>query len=257
LASMSVEETQARVAAERLMADIRSGVLRPGSRLGVSELRERYGIGASPLREALLLVTSLGYATGESHRGYRVAEISFDDLADITLAREVIETGMLRESMQRRSDEWAVGIVAALERLRLAVARSPLAEMNETTATGAAHKHFHVALVSGCHSPRLLKAQTLLYDQAARYREIMVGQVKSAELFIEVHDQLARIVLSGDFDAASEALRGHLNLTPRDVYAAIAPDRTGGADLQVAQDVGQGPQSAAVPASFGSDLAGC
>lgn len=218
---MDNEETQARVAAERLAADIRSGLLLAGSKLKVSELKQRYGIGASPLREALMLVTSLGYVTGESHRGYRVAQMSEADLADITLAREIVEAGMLRESMSRRTDEWAVGIVAALERLRLTVARSPMGSIDYKNPVGEAHKQFHAALLADCPSERLASTQELLFDQAGRYRDVMIGKIRSPDDFVATHEELARIVLGPDIDLACYALREHLRLTPRDVKSSI------------------------------------
>jgi GntR family carbon starvation induced transcriptional regulator len=225
LESIGQEETQARIAADRLVADIRTGTLEPGRKLRVEELKKRYGFGASPLREALLLLTSQGYVTGESYRGYRVAQMSFEDLADITLAREVVETAMLRRSLEIRSDEWAVGVVAALERLRLVVQKSPVDSIDGVTPTGLAHKHFHLALVAGCLSPRLLSSQRLLYDQASRYRDVMVQEIKSPEHFVEIHAELAHTVLKADVEPACQALRDHLNLTPRDVYGATLHDR--------------------------------
>ncbi len=210
------EETQARIAAEKLTADIRSGALPPGLKLRVVELKARYGIGASPLREALLLVSSLGYVVGESHRGYRVAQMSLADLADIIRAREVVETGMLRESMAARSDEWAVGVVGALERLRLAVQRAAPADAGGAVVDSA-HKLFHAALVSGCSSTRLAATQSLLFDQASRYREIMIGEMRNWAEFVAVHEDLANVALHGDPDAACEALKAHLNITQREV----------------------------------------
>jgi GntR family carbon starvation induced transcriptional regulator len=216
-----LEETQVSVAADRIMSDIRTGALVAGSKLRIAELRARYGIGASPLREALSMVASLGYATSESHRGYRVAEMSPMDLADITRAREVIEVGMLRESMTTHDDEWAVGIISATERLKRLVAKSQKDGMHGET-TNAAHKQLHMALVAGCGSTRLAKMQDLLFDQAARYRDIMLNEIRSPAHFVEIHETLAGVVLSGDIERASTALRDHLNRTLVEVYAPKA-----------------------------------
>src|SRR5882757_662994 len=217
--SDSDDETDARVASDRIVSDIRSGALAPGSKLRVAELRNRYGIGASPLREALSLVTSLGYATSESHRGYRVAEVSAQDLADITQAREVIETGMLKASMLAHNDEWTVGIVSARERLRLLVSKSVAGHLDESDLLKAAHKQLHVALVAGCGSKRLAEAQSLLFDQAGRYRDIMIGKIHSPQGFFDAHESLVQSILSGDVEKACEELRQHLRRTLQDVYA--------------------------------------
>lgn len=220
----STEETQAGIAADRIMADIRAGVLAPGQKLTVIELRRRYGIGASPLREALSHVTSLGYATSESHRGCRVAQMSPGDLADITRAREIIEIGMLSESMTTHSDEWAIGIVTAAERLRRLAARSASNRIDSSEPVKAAHKQLHVALVGGCASRRLAQMQDLLYDQAARYRDIMIGEVRSPAHFVEAHEDLVKTVLDGNIEQACNALRDHLRRTFHDVYESAARD---------------------------------
>ena len=218
-ASDLADETDARVAADRIVSDIRTGALPPGHKLRVAELRSRYGIGASPLREALSLVTSLGYATSESHRGYRVAAVSAEDLSDITRAREVIETGMLKASMLAHNDEWAVGIVSARERLRLLASKSVPGRLDESDSMKAAHKQLHVALVAGCASKRLAEMQSLLFDQAGRYRDIMIGKILSPQEFFEAHDSLVRTILSGDVEKACEELRQHLRRTLHDVYS--------------------------------------
>jgi GntR family transcriptional regulator, carbon starvation induced regulator len=224
----SAEETQARIAADRIINDIRSGALAPGHKLRVIELRNRYGIGASPLREALSLVTSLGYATSENHRGYRVAEVSAADLTDITHAREVIELGMLRESMLAHNDDWAVGIITAQERLRRAVMKATSGRMESSEAISAAHKQLHIALVAGGTSKRLANMQSLLFDQASRYRDIMVSKIPSPEDFFETHEALVKTILSGDIEAASEELRQHLRRTLHDVYGEHQADRSFG-----------------------------
>jgi GntR family carbon starvation induced transcriptional regulator len=212
------DETLARVAADRMVSDIVSGALKPGRKLRVVELKNHYGIGASPLREALLLVTSLGYATGESHRGYRVAEVSPEDLADITRAREILEEGMLGASMANSNDEWEIGVGVALERLRRAVTKAGPDGFQSSDAVAASHKLLHAALVSNCGSSRLMDTQSLLFDQARRYRDVMFGGVKSPIDFIRVHEELVEVVLGGHIDRARLALREHLNLTPRNVY---------------------------------------
>lgn len=43
----------------------------------------------------------------------------------------------------------------------------------------AAHKQLHMALVFGCISKHLTTMHDLLFDQAARYRDIMISEVRS------------------------------------------------------------------------------
>lgn len=219
------DETQAEIAVDRLTSDILSGSLSPGRKLRVAELKALYGLGASPLREALSRVVSLGYVTSETRRGYRVAEMSQQDLADITRVRQLIETQMLRESMAARQDEWELGVIGALERMRLVLRKKNLDAGFGDDLVGAAHKKLHTAIVSGCTSPRLIAMQDLLFDQASRYREMMISEVSSPMAFLQKHENLIDKVLGDDVEGAIVALLGHLNLTLSDVYGGIAGDR--------------------------------
>lgn len=214
------EETQAKIAADRLMSDIVTGVLVPGGKLRIVELKELYGIGASPLREALSRVTSLGYVTNESRRGYRVATMSQADLADITRARQLVELAMLRESLETRRDDWELGIVSSMEKLRWSVRKFDPAGSLTNAQVALAHKGLHVALVSGCSSPRLIAMQDLLFDQASRYREVMISEVRSGQAFLHKHESLVGTILEGDPDKALVALSDHLHFTLKDVYGA-------------------------------------
>ena len=80
-------------------ADILRGALAPGARLGIAETAARYGVGATPLREALSRLAARGLVDAIGQRGFRVKPISRDDLADIVRIRTVIEREALRLSM--------------------------------------------------------------------------------------------------------------------------------------------------------------
>jgi DNA-binding GntR family transcriptional regulator len=70
-----------------LRHDILDGTLAPGLKLRFEMLRERYGVGASTLREALTRLVGDALVTSEEQRGFRVAEVSLDDFADLKIGR--------------------------------------------------------------------------------------------------------------------------------------------------------------------------
>src|ERR1700752_1796349 len=74
-----------------MRADILELRLQPGSRLVLDVLRESYGLGLSPLREALSRLGAEGLVVGEEWRGFRVAPVTEEDLYDITYMRREIE----------------------------------------------------------------------------------------------------------------------------------------------------------------------
>lgn len=212
------EETLTTRATAALERDILSGALPPGSRLGVVELVKRYGIGATPMREALSRLTSTHLIIALGQRGFRVAPVDRSDLADITLVRVTLETEALRLSMERGGDGWEADIVASLHRLKRYVERQGASFGEGTEEFDACHKAFHSTLVGASGSHRLTELISGLYDQAYRYRRVMMQRFSDPARFVHVHDTLARLVLERQFEPARESLVVHIRSTLKYLY---------------------------------------
>ena len=101
LATLASAETLTERASALVEADIVSGALAPEARLGIAEMAARYGVGATPLREALSRLAARGLVDAIGMRGFRVKAISYNDLADIVRIRTTIEREALRLSMAK------------------------------------------------------------------------------------------------------------------------------------------------------------
>jgi DNA-binding GntR family transcriptional regulator len=211
-------ETQAERAAALVEADIVSGALAPGVRLGIAEMAARFGVGATPLREALSRLVARGLVDAIGQRGFRVAGISREDLADIVLIRTMIEREALKLSMERGGAGWEAEILAALHRLRRYVTTNMQGLKEGEPEFDALHKAFHVALISACGSPRMLAAQSNLYDQAYRYRRVMMAGFTDPNVFVAEHERLAEFALARHRDEATRAIGAHIALTIQYIY---------------------------------------
>jgi DNA-binding GntR family transcriptional regulator len=100
-----------------LRADIAHGVLEPGSRLRVDAMRLRYGVGASPLREAMHRLTAKGLVDRTDERGFSVSALKRDELPIPTRNRVQLESLALRESIERRDAAWEDASVRVPHRL--------------------------------------------------------------------------------------------------------------------------------------------
>lgn len=214
--------TLAERAALRLQREILGGTLAPGDRLGVVDLARQYGMGTTPVREGLSRLLSQGLIVATGRRGFRVAEISRADLADLTALRAVIEIEGARLSFENGGDAWEAEIIASLHRLRNYIRRAGLAALEGNPDYDALHKGFHVALIGACGSPRLLDTASTLYDLAYRYRRLMMRRLYDTDALIGHHEELADVALARDLPRAAVLIRAHLETTLRFVY----PDPT-------------------------------
>src|SRR5215471_2541926 len=152
-------------AANLIEQDILAGHLAPGSRLGIVDLVQRYEIGATPLREGLSRLMSRGLIVGIGQRGFRVADISREDLLDITTMRTAVQVEAIRLAITHGDDAWEAGIVSALHQMRRHIERTGEEFREGAEDFDRLHKRFHTALLSACGSKRLLAAHSDLYDQ--------------------------------------------------------------------------------------------
>jgi GntR family carbon starvation induced transcriptional regulator len=221
-----VPDTLSERAANLVERDIIAGTLAPGARLGIVDLVQRYEIGATPLREGLSRLVSRGLIVVIGQRGFRVADVSREDLLDITRMRTVVEIEALRLAIQHGDDAWEAGIISALHQMRRHIERTGNDFREGAPEFDRLHKAFHTSLLAACGSKRLLTAHSDLYDQAYRYRRVMMRGFDSGKKFVAAHQALADLVLTRDVVKAQPVLAAHLRSTLDFVYPPAKKDRS-------------------------------
>ncbi|MES9863477.1 MAG: FCD domain-containing protein [Candidatus Thiodiazotropha sp. LLP2] len=192
----------------KLRSDIIHGVLMPEEKLRIEHLRESYGVGASPLREALSRLTADGFVTAEGQRGFRVAPMSETDLADITRMRILLEKQALSQSIEHGDDAWESQIVATFYQLE----KVEESEKRDQAEWELRNHDFHEALIAGCTSKWLRRFYGILYDQHKRYRNIALSTEIPRDLHQE-HEALRNAALARDKQLACDAIEQHIMRT--------------------------------------------
>ena len=206
---------------ERLKADLLACKFVPDERLKIGELCERLGVSLGAVREALSRVTSEGLVIAEPQRGFRVAPVSAEELADLYQARVELEGLCLRRSIQAGGVPWEASVVAAYHSL----SRTPDIISEDGARVGEEwlrrHAEFHSALVGGCESPWLLRLRTQLFDHAQRYRRLSVSLTRTKRNVDKEHRELMEAVLARDADRAVALMREHLQITRNNLLKCI------------------------------------
>ncbi len=231
--STVASRTMASTLSAGIRSDIIGGALPPGAKLRIKELCERYGAGAIPMREALSRLATSGFVIAEDQRGFRVSEVSAQELTDITETRVHVECEALRQSVHNGGLDWEEKLIGAhyrLSRLPMLASGGPGLDPEWECA----HVAFHAALLSGCTSKWLKSLSDLLRDQTARYRNLSVvaqptaakaSKARRREASRDVaaeHQQMVDAALSRDAERACALLAEHFRATPQLVLARIA-----------------------------------
>jgi DNA-binding GntR family transcriptional regulator len=196
-----------------LRSELLNGVLHPSQKLKMVELTERFGVSQSVVREALTRLTEQGLLVSTPQRGFRVRDLSIEDIAELTESRVQIESLALRLAIERGDLQWETGILAAHHRLD----RTPVIRDDGTVSEDwtLQHRDFHQALLTGCGNRRLESVATALRDSAELYRRWywVLTDDHQRDLARE-HRQLRELTLARDADGAIEVLTEHIDRAP-------------------------------------------
>lgn len=204
--SQQPESATQRVATE-LRRQIIKGQLPPGDKLKVESLKTLLNTGASPIREALSLLTSDQLVERIDQRGFRVAPVSNEHFQEILKLRCELEDLALRGSIEQGDIRWEEELVLAHHRLAQASRKS--GEEWEVL-----HKAFHTSLLAACGSPILLRFCDQLYDLNIRYRYVAgkSGSYAKRDVASE-HQGILDATVQRDQQKASHLLKEHYTRT--------------------------------------------
>jgi DNA-binding GntR family transcriptional regulator len=189
---------------EALRSALVSGELRAGIVYSAPGLAERFGVSATPVREAMLDLAKEGLVEAVPNKGFRVTELTERDLDEYTAIRALLEPPMVAEVA-------ATAPRARIEALRpLADAIVAAAARHDIRAYVAADNAFHLALLALAGNEHLVEVVRDL-----RYRSRLYGVPGLAERdelapSAQEHVDLLEVVLGGDAAAAEAMTRAHL-----------------------------------------------
>ena len=209
----NVRATTATTVYDRIRDDILSGNLAPALKLRIEFVCERYGIGASPVREALNRLSQDGLVERRDQRGFYVAPVSLEQLAELVKTRCWLEAIALRESIANRTTEWEERLVLAFHHL----SRTKRSLDSDTYTVNPEweerHRAFHHALIANCGSTWLLGFCSDMRDQADRYRKLAAARVYPMRQGPDEHRVIMEAALDGDTERAIALLEAHYRKT--------------------------------------------
>lgn len=188
--------------------------LMPGTPLRQSNLQAAYGIGWTPLREALSRLTTERLVTMQHNFGFAVAPVSAQELDDLTRARRALELVMLTESIERGDSAWEDALVVAHYRLKSSPFQVDAVTGADIDLWMGRHLVFHRCLLAGGASPWLMHLYGQIMDQEHRHHRIL--------LFGPLRGEAGRPAPTAHMKALTEAvnIQHHTDL----MEAALARD---------------------------------
>jgi DNA-binding GntR family transcriptional regulator len=228
-----VDATASEAAFRLLRRDIVSGALEPDSKLKIRVLKERYGIGSSPMREALAQLAAQGLVHQSSQKGFRVPPLSAAHLVDITRSRQLVEVEAVKLAIAHGDAGWEDEIVTSFHLLERMFMRQRGTQKPDVHEFETRHQRFHRSLIAACPLVELKGFCDQLYLQATRYRLLLRRYGFTREVVVAEHRLLMEAVLCRNKRDAARALKAHIGITA-DVLLGELANRSSGSQHEAA-----------------------
>ncbi|MFF0741682.1 GntR family transcriptional regulator [Streptomyces sp. NPDC004111] len=189
---------------DALRAALVSGELAPGEVHSGPALGARFGVSATPVREAMQQLVLEGAVEVVPNRGFRVTERAESDLADLAAVRALIEVPTMLELARTVAPErWCA--------LRpLAEAATAAAAGGDLAAYADADRAFHGAVLALSGNAQLVAVAADLHRRA-QWPPLGIAAARRADLVADAAEHLALLeaLIAQDLPVVESLVREH------------------------------------------------
>lgn len=188
-----------------LSAAIISGELAPGTLVSVPTLASQFDVSATPVREAMLDLEQRGFVESVRNKGFRVIELSRNDLREIVELRQLIEVPTMRSLAGSFP-------VATLPQWRALAAQIAVHAKNANlTGFIESDRDFHLGLLGLYGNVRLVE---MVRELRLQTRMVNLARMRQSRELLESareHDLMLDLLELGDGAALEELTISHLD----------------------------------------------
>lgn len=187
-----------------LSSQIVAGEIAPGTVLTVPTLAADFGVSATPVREALLNLARRGFLSPIRNRGFRVTDVSLEELRQLSEVRTLLEAPPMRDIAGRLDDGEAQRLLQLADEILVAGHEGRFQDYLETDT------QFHLALIEFTGNPHLVSLVRELRQQTRLIGLKQLAESGGLDASAREHTELIRLLLAGDGSGAEALMRRHI-----------------------------------------------
>lgn len=216
-----------------IRTEILSTRLMPGQQIVQNQLAEKYGLGMTPVRDALQRLAHEGLVQAIPRSGYVVSHVTFSDVRELFELRSILETAAVRLAVARATEEQLRQLAEKANFLYV------YSDREDYSRFLARNQEFHCAVAQLSGNRRLTEQLERVLDGLTRVFHFGLDLRDSAEEMRSEHVQLVDALLRRDADAAVEITTSQISRSIQRVMEAL----TGSMERGIVAENGQGFQN--------------
>ncbi|MEP4558982.1 GntR family transcriptional regulator [Cobetia sp. D5] len=202
---MAAFKTRAQLVADDLRSRILSGEFKGGTQLRQDALASDYSVSRIPVREALLTLEAEGLVEFHAHRGAFTTELSIAKIRELFDLRILLETYVLRHSIDHLTAQDLDKAEAILNKYDEALdARGEIDNWSEYNFA------FHQTLYAPANLPETMALISHLNTKSDRYIRMQLLYTQEIEKAEREHHALLEFARHGKIEEACHLLEVHI-----------------------------------------------
>jgi len=197
---------------------LRQGFVRPGEEVSEAQLAEQMGVSRTPVREALVRLTSEGLLI-QGRRSFTTPTLTRKDIDDIYQIRFLVESEAIRSVAVRAIDPVLRAPIEAALAATLAADQA-----GDTEAFRETNAMFRMAWLALVPNERLVKVINLHADHMQQVRTLTLGDPEIRAIVVRNLQKVMAALRTGDSEAAAAAMLEHLAGAKRAYLSAVGLD---------------------------------
>ena len=194
------------IIAHHLLLGILQGEFPAGDRLIVQKLSKKFSISATPVREALFELESIGMVESRPNRGAIVRPFGRQELHDLYQLRRILQLEAVRCASREITHQALTDYKARL----VATLYAPISDQWHDSMLALDHE-LHVLVADNCGNKRLAKELDRYEVIIQAFREMAGRQNLVMKLMGEQHLEIVEALLVSDPERAARAESHHLS----------------------------------------------
>lgn len=194
----------ANILRSQLEEEIITGLLKENTRLDEVSLAERFGVSRTPVREALIQLTTAGLVVKRPHKGNFVAEVGPTLLIEMFDVMGEYEAMAARLAARRASKE-------DIEKIREAHLDCTDAVLSgDTDDYYYKNEKFHKTILTAAHNSFLEEQSGILHRRLKAFRRLQLRTRGRMQSSFDEHNEVVKAIEAGDAQKAANEMRKHV-----------------------------------------------
>ena len=178
--------------------------LMPGQQIAQYQLVEKYDIGTTPIREALMRLAQEGLIKPIPRFGYIVSHITLSDIHEIYEIRSILESAAARLAATRATEEQLAKIAESARFTYIYGDReSYLSYLNKNS-------DFHLLIATASGNKRLVRQISKVLDELMRVFHIGLDLRDNTERMLDEHTRLLNALCERDPEKAEATVNSQI-----------------------------------------------